>query len=120
MSFPAIMRPAFIGLFVLAAASSIETRAASISFAWDPASSSAVGYALYCGSSSGQYATRTDVGNATTYTMLSVPEGTAYFCAVAAYDAAKVESAYSNEVSGTVPITNPTTSKHKGKRSRSG
>jgi hypothetical protein len=57
------------------------------------------GYKLYCGIKTGIYDVYSiDVGNVLTYTIKPVNDGT-YFCVATAYNKAKTESAYSNEVS---------------------
>jgi hypothetical protein len=56
------------------------------------------GYKIYYGNTSGTYTKSLDVGNVTTYTISSLQTGTYYFVATA-YNTAKFESAYSNEVS---------------------
>ena len=67
------------------------------------------GYKAYAGKTSGNYTIVKDVGNVTTYTITSLPEGKWYF-AVTAYDTSGNESGYSNEVSKTIaiPPTAPT------------
>jgi len=82
--------------------------AAQLTFQWDYTASGAAGFVFYCGPSSGNYLTRVDVGNTQTYTITTLKEGATTFCAVTAYDPAKVESAFSSEVSVLVPYTVPT------------
>src|SRR5262245_13477464 len=65
------------------------------------------GYKLYSGSQSGQYQTPVPVGLTTTYTVTNVSAGQTYYFAVKAYDNAGTESAFSNEVSVTLPTTPP-------------
>ena len=81
--------------------------AATANLAWDASTSSGVaGYKVSYGTSSGNYTSTIDAGNKTTYTVSSLTEGTKYYFAVKAYDSAKTtESAYSNEVNLTVPVT---------------
>jgi hypothetical protein len=72
--------------------------AADVRLVWDPpAEAGAAGYKLYRGTASHGYDSVTDVGNATSFTVTGLAAGTYYF-AVTAYDAARVESGYSNEV----------------------
>ena len=85
----------------------LDARAAPLTFRWDYATSGAAGFVLYCGPSSRTYATRVDVGNTETYTIGTLTEGKTSFCAVTAYDPAKVESTFSNEVSVLVPYAVP-------------
>jgi PKD repeat protein len=78
-----------------------SARAAQVTLRWDYGASGAAGFVLYCGLSSRSYATRFDVGNTDTY-VVNLAAGATHFCSVTAYDPAKVESAYSNEL--TIPI----------------
>src|SRR5262249_52900836 len=74
--------------------------AATVSLSWDPVQSSAVrGYVVYDGPSAGNYTSRIDVGNVTTYSVPNLVEGATYHFAVTAYDASHNESGYSNDVS---------------------
>src|SRR6476620_8630282 len=82
-----------------------EADAASVTLAWDYTASGAAGFVVYCGSSSRNYSLRVDVGNTDIYTIGTLIEGATSFCAVTAYDPAKVESSYSDEVSFYVPST---------------
>jgi hypothetical protein len=74
-----------------------------VTLRWDYTASGAAGFVLYCGPASRNYRTRIDVGNADSYTIHDVPEGSTSYCAVTAYDPAKVESGYSNELRVYVP-----------------
>src|SRR4029453_6463187 len=65
------------------------------------------GYKLYSGSQTGQYKTTIPVGLTTTYTVTNVSAGQTYYFAVKAYDSSGTESAFSNEVSVTIPTTPP-------------
>ena len=65
------------------------------------------GYKLYYGSQSGQYQTIIPVGLTTTYTVTNLSAGQTYYFAVKAYDSTGMESAFSNEVSVTLPTTPP-------------
>ena len=84
-----------------------EVRAAQVAFRWDYTTTGAAGFVLYCGPSSRNYPTRVDVGNTDTYTIGTLAEGATSFCAVTAYDPAKVESDYSTELSVYVPAAAP-------------
>ncbi len=64
------------------------------------------GYKLYYGSQSGQYPTMIPVGMKTTYTVTNLSAGQTYYFAAKAYNSTGTESAFSNEVSVTLP-TNP-------------
>src|SRR4029453_17974613 len=82
--------------------------AAQVTLRWDYTASGAAGFVLYCGPSSGSYSTRIDVGNTDTYTIGTLPVGATSYCAVSAYDSAKVESGYSNVLSVNIPAAAPT------------
>jgi PKD repeat protein len=83
--------------------------AGNINLAWDASTSSNVGgYKIAYGTSSSNYTTTIDAGNKTTYSVSGLQDGAKYFFAVKAYDTAKTaESAYSNEISATVPTATP-------------
>jgi PKD repeat protein len=70
---------------------------------WDYSATGAAGFAVYCGSASAQYTNRWDAGNASSVTITNLTAGATYYCASRAYDASKVEGAYSNEIKFTVP-----------------
>ncbi|WP_162604829.1 fibronectin type III domain-containing protein [Geomonas ferrireducens] len=57
------------------------------------------GYKVYQGTAKGSYTQSVDVGNQTSYTLANLVNGSTYYFAVTAYDGAKTESAYSNEMS---------------------
>ena len=84
-----------------------EANAAQVSLRWDYTASGAAGFVLYCGPSSKNYPTRVDVGNTDSYVIATLKEGATSFCAVTAYDPAKVESGFSNEISVLVPLSPP-------------
>ncbi len=78
----------------------------SLSLAWDASSDpSVMGYRLYQGSQSQVYTSVTDVGSLTTATMSGLAPGLTYYFAVTAYDSSGFESAFSGEISYTVPTT---------------
>jgi hypothetical protein len=62
-----------------------------------------VGYHMLVGASSGNYTQSIDEGDVTTGTVIGLIPGTTYYFAVAAYNAAGVDSPYSNEVSYQAP-----------------
>src|SRR4030042_4102323 len=79
---------------------------AQIRLAWDPNTEPDVaGYQIYYGTASRNYRYSIDVGNVTTYTLPGLTQGVTYYIALTAYESANNESAYSNEVSGTVTET---------------
>ncbi len=57
------------------------------------------GYKVYQGTAKGAYTQSVDVGNQTSYTLANLVNGSTYYFAITAYDGAKTESAYSNEMS---------------------
>jgi hypothetical protein len=76
----------------------------SVSLSWNTnAGAAPAGYALYRGTSTGNYTTRIDVGTNTTVTLTGLKEGQTNFFAVAAYNAARVEGAPSPEIVYLVP-----------------
>src|SRR5262245_14819764 len=83
------------------------SHAASVTLAWDAGATGTVGYTVYSGESSRTYSNRNEIGNTTTIRIDGLVEGTKYYFAVTAYDSAKQESVYSNEVSTTIPYPPP-------------
>ena len=77
--------------------------AAEVTLAWDPGSQTTAGYNVHSGEATRAYSSRNDVGNATTVKIEGLLEGTTYYFSVTAYDAMRVESGYSNEVSVAIP-----------------
>ncbi len=68
--------------------------------AWSPnQETDLAGYKLYYGSQSHTYTNNIDVGNVTTYTAASLPDGSAYYFALTAYNSEGAESGFSQEVS---------------------
>ncbi|HMP83018.1 MAG TPA: hypothetical protein PKA41_09995, partial [Verrucomicrobiota bacterium] len=75
---------------------------------WDASPGNEVaGYAIYLGTSSGQYAQRYDVGGQTVSSVFGLTEGITYYITVTAYTFAGVESVPSNELAYTVPYGSP-------------
>jgi hypothetical protein len=58
------------------------------------------GFKIYYGTAPGRYDHSIDVGNVATYTLTGLTPGQTYYIAATAYDTSKMESGYSNEVSG--------------------
>jgi len=85
--------------------------AGGVNLAWDAVNSSSLaGYVVYYGPSAGSYTTQIDVGNRTTYSVSNLADGTTYHFAVTAYDAAHLESAFSNDVVASVAAGAPVAS----------
>jgi len=96
----------FILLLVLSVATlSVRgAEGAQVTLAWDQTSdAAAIGYRLYWGTESRQYALLADVGNATSEVVSNLQDGVTYYFAVTAYDTRGNDSAYSNEVSYQAP-----------------
>ena len=76
----------------------------SVSLAWDPSLDPiVVGYAVYYGTTSGDYTSRVDVGANTSTTISGLQEGLTYYLTVVAYDILGQESAPSPEITYIVP-----------------
>ena len=77
----------------------------SVALAWNPSSSSVVGYNVYRGTQSGgPYAKlNSSVLSDTTYTDSNTESGTTYYYVSTAVNAANQESTYSNEASASIP-----------------
>ena len=83
--------------------------AQSCTLAWNASSDPSVaGYELRYGTSSGNPSQSIDVLKTTTFTVSNLNDATTYYFVVAAYNAAKVESQPSNEVSYTTPSPSST------------
>jgi hypothetical protein len=80
--------------------------AAQVTLAWDPSTDPNVtGFRVYYGTSSHSYQYNNDVGENTTFTVSNLQDGTPYYFAVTAHDAAGIESGYSNEISYNPTVT---------------
>ena len=86
-----------------------EALAAQATLSWDYTASGAAGFTLHCGTSSGAYSRRIDVGNTTTYTITGLTAGATYYCVTTAYDSTRLESPYSNQISVAIPSLPGTT-----------
>lgn len=85
-------------------AGALPAWAGQAALAWDASTDASVaGYYVYYGPAPRTYPSRVDVGNQTSYSVLNLGQGQTYYFAVTAYDAARVESVYSNEVFATIP-----------------
>jgi PKD repeat protein len=82
--------------------------AGGVTLAWDPVPTPPVaGYVIHYGPAAGNYPSKIDVGSVMSYAVSGLTEGSTYHFAATAYDAAHVESAYSNEVAAAVPYSTP-------------
>ena len=66
------------------------------------------GYKIYYGTASGNYTQNVDVSNVTTYTVNSLNDGQTYYFVATAYNLARFESSYSNEISKIIPSSTQT------------
>ena len=66
------------------------------------------GYKIYYGTASGIYTQNVDTGNVTTYTFNSLSDGQTYYFVATAYNLARFESSYSNEISKIIPVSTQT------------
>jgi len=92
---------AFASLVLLVTLSLVPIRAlaGSVTLAWDPVVSPVLaGYTLHYGPAPGYYPTSLAIGNATTATVSSLPEGAILHFAVTAHDWSGVQSGYSNDL----------------------
>jgi hypothetical protein len=111
-----LLRSLFILLACLSLAfAATPAQAQQVQLAWDaPVQANGTpvpnlaGYKLHYGSQSGQYKSMVSVGMSTTYTVTNLSAGQTYYFAATAYDANGTESAFSNEVSVTLPTNPPT------------
>jgi hypothetical protein len=88
----------------VAASTSASTKP-SVALNWSPSASAVIGYFVYRGTTSGgPYAKLiSSVDTAPSYTDGSVSGGQTYYYVVTSVDSSNVESAYSNQVSVTIP-----------------
>lgn len=103
----ALSRARTAAIFLPAALIATDATAGSLALAWDAGATGTVGYIVHCGQASRSYSSHIDAGSATTVQVSGLLDGLTYFCAVTAYDAARMESSYSNEVSATIPYGAP-------------
>ena len=91
-----LLLPLCLALMVFAAAA----QAAQVTLAWNANTETNIsGYKVYYGTASRDYDWSIDAGRVTTYTVPNLTNGVTYFFAVTAYNASRVESTYSGEVS---------------------
>jgi hypothetical protein len=88
---------------------SVPKAKASVTLAWDANASTSdpntdtAGYLIHIGTERGIYTQSIDAGKSTSVTVSKLDHGTTYYFAATAYNAAHVESPFSNEVSFTAP-----------------
>jgi hypothetical protein len=81
--------------------------AGQITLAWDPSpETNVVAYRIYYGVATGTYTNTVQVGKVTTATVSNLVAGIPYFFAATAVDDVGLESEFSAEVSGTIPLPN--------------
>ncbi len=81
-----------------------QLNAQSVTLGWSPSSDPSVtGYIIYWGTVSADYTASNNVGTNTAVTISNLAAGTTYYFALKAYDAAGLQSAFSPEISYTVP-----------------
>ena len=106
LRWPRWLRTAAALFLTLAAA--LPALAGQVALTWDADTDPLVtGYYVYYGTTSHSYPSKIDAGNATSGVVPSLAVGQTYFFAVTAYNALKVESPYSNEVSAAIPSPPP-------------
>jgi len=92
----------YVGLLSLILSCSLlafqSANATQVTLDW-AAETGASGYKIYYGTTSKNYSSVIDVGNAITYTVPNLSNGVTYYFAATAYDANRLESDYSSEVS---------------------
>ncbi len=95
---------AFMAFFFISPVTIQNAHAAEITLAWDQNPESDIaGYKVYYGFESGAYSNVIDIGSYTSCTISGLEEGETYFIAATAYDTSGDESAYSGEITYTVP-----------------
>jgi len=94
-------------IMTLIAFSAGLVQAAEVTLQWNPSTDTTVtGYKINYGTAPATYQTSINVGNQTTYTVTGLGSGTFYF-AVSAYNAAGIQSSFTNEVSKALASTPP-------------
>ena len=91
-------------LVVIPAFGATQVAPQTVTLAWNPSPSSNIaGYRLYLGGASANYTNIIDAGNKTSVTASNLVGGATYFFALTAYNTIGLESAFSTEISYTVP-----------------
>ena len=87
----------------------LTTSAAGVKLNWDPGTATGlVGYNVYYGVASGNYTSKAFVGNVTNTAVTGLVPGATYYFSATSVGAAGAESAYSTEISYTVPTVSAT------------
>lgn len=79
--------------------------AGSVTLQWNGVDE-ATGYKIYYGIETGKYTATVDAGNVTGLTIPNLKAGVKYYFVATAYNDL-IESAYSNEASGVIPLNAP-------------
>jgi hypothetical protein len=83
-------------------------QAADVTLAWDPPTDGVTtGYVLYYGTASHSYSQQIDVGYTTSQSFTNLSDGTTYYFAVRAYDAVRVMSDLSQEITASTTSSVP-------------
>jgi hypothetical protein len=106
-NFYIILLSAILCLTVTFTVNTTEAHAVGCTLAWDPNTEpDLAGYKVYYGKSSGIYSNMIDVGNQTHCEAPNLVDGQTYYFSVTAYDIDGNESAFSEEISHTIPTSN--------------
>ncbi len=93
-----------VGCSAATTTSGIDTKSASLAWDANPVEDNVTGYRVYYGTASRDYSGTVDAGLQIAQTVTGLPNAHVYF-AVTAYNAAGLESDFSNEVSVNFPLT---------------
>ena len=104
-----LLRNVLLSILIICS-SVLPSFAANVSLSWEAPSTNEdgtpltdlAGYKIYYGTAPGNYTQNIDVGNVTTYTFTNLTGGLTYYFVATAYNTARIESSYSNEVSKTI------------------
>ena len=99
-----------LGCLLIIAALGSTVQAASVTVAWNKSTNSMVaGYNVHYGGTSGTYTNTVNAASATNTTISGLVQETTYYFAATTYLSSGLESAYSSEISYTVPSTSVAT-----------
>jgi hypothetical protein len=106
---PTLRKKIWFVILLLLTAKILAAQTTSVTLSWNANSEpDVVGYRLYYGRTSHNYEQNIDAGRSTTATIQNLSTGTVYYFAATAYNAAGVESEFSDEVIFRSPIQTPT------------